>query len=206
MPAWRRRLLDPGARLAAEGVRIDGAPLEAPHGLLLRLHKPAGLVCSHDPAEGPSVYDLLPARWRRRHPPVVSVGRLDKDTTGVLLLTDVGALVQSWTSPRAGVAKLYEVEVDHDLDPALAAVFASGTLLLPGEAKPCLPARLEITGARAARLELEEGRYHQVKRMFAARGWQVTRLHRARFGSFTAEDLAPGEWEQMPLPTATPAR
>ncbi len=201
-----RRLLDPAKRLVAEDIRLDGEPLDAPHGLLVRLHKPAGLVCSHDPAEGPSVYDLLPPRWRRRNPPVVTVGRLDKDTTGVLLLTDMGALVQRWTSPRAGVAKLYEVEVDRDLGPDLIAVFASGTLFLDGEAKPCLPARLEIIGPRAARLELEEGRYHQVKRMFAARGWLVTRLHRAGFGDFTAEGLAPGQWEPLPLPNATPAR
>ena len=79
-------------------VQIDGNPVEAPEGLLALIYKPAGYVCSHDSREGPNVYTLLPPQWSRRNPPVTSVGRLDKDTTGVLLITDDGALVQRWTS------------------------------------------------------------------------------------------------------------
>jgi len=208
-PAWIRagRVMVRGApagatdaRAAPSEVLIDGQPIEAPGGLLALFHKPAGCVCSHAGRDGPTIYDLLPARWPRRHPPVTSVGRLDRDTTGVLLLTDNGALVQRWTSPRHKVPKVYEVSVDADLRPELIALFASGTLRLDGEAKPCLPAKLEITSAREARLELIEGRFHQVKRMFAGQGLNVTRLHRSRFGQFELGDLQPGQWRLLPLP------
>ena len=172
----------------------------APGGLLALFHKPAGYVCSHDGRDGPTIYELLPARWTRRHPPLTSVGRLDRDTTGLLLLTDDGALVQRWTSPRHKVPKVYEVSVDADLRPELIALFASGKLLLEGEDKPCLAAKLEILSAREARLELIEGRYHQVKRMFASQGLNVTRLHRSRFGQFELGELQPGQWRLLSLP------
>lgn len=184
---------------AAE-VCVDGEPIDSPEGVLILLHKPAGHVCSHDPHEGPRVFDLLPRRWLERNPPVTTVGRLDKDTTGALVLTDQGELVQRWTSPRRHVTKLYEVTVDRDLEPKLVGVFASGELRLEDESKPCLPARLEIVSARAARLELTEGRYHQVKRMFASQGWTVTRLHRSRFGEFELGDLPAGQWQRLALP------
>jgi 16S rRNA pseudouridine516 synthase len=194
-------LRSPSDKAAPSAVLVDGAPLEYPHGLLALLHKPAGLVCSHDSAEGPSIYDLLPARWLRRNPPVTTVGRLDKDTTGVLLITDDGALVHRWTSPRHHVPKLYEVTVSADFPPGLPELFAAGTLVLDGESEPCRPARLEVLSAREATLELIEGRYHQVKRMFASQGCLVVRLHRARFGAFTVDDLRPGEWKIIPFPT-----
>jgi 16S rRNA pseudouridine516 synthase len=178
-------------------VRVDDEALECPDGILALLHKPAGVVCSHDAKEGPSVYSLLPPRWTQRNPPVTTVGRLDKDTTGVLLVTDRGELVQRWTSPRHKVAKVYEVTVDRDLDAELMARFASGELRLEGEEKPCLPAKLEIRGPREASLEIIEGKYHQVKRMFAAHGYTVVRLHRAKFGEFDIEGLAPGEWRLL---------
>jgi 16S rRNA pseudouridine516 synthase len=177
-----------------DAVRVDGEPIECPEGILALLHKPAGYVCSHDAGEGPTIYDLLPPRWLKRNPPVTTVGRLDKDTTGVLLVTDSGALVQQWTSPRHKVAKVYEVTVSADLPAGLVERFAAGTLLLEGEDKPCLPARLEILSAREARLELMEGRYHQVKRMFASQGLEVVRLHRSRFGEFELGGLAEGQW------------
>jgi 16S rRNA pseudouridine516 synthase len=181
---------------------IDGQPIESPAGLLAMFHKPPGCVCSHAQCDGPAIYDLLPARWSLRHPPVTSVGRLDRDTTGLLLLTDDGALVQRWTSPRRKVPKVYEVSVDADLRPELILLLASGTLLLDGEPKPCLPAKLQILSAREARLELIEGRFHQVKRMFASQGLHVTRLHRSRFGQFELGDLKPGQWRLLPLPVS----
>ncbi len=190
-------------------LRIDGQPVEFPDGLLVLMHKPAGCVCSHEERDGPTIYQQLPERWPRRNPPATTVGRLDRDTTGALLLTDQGTLVQRWTSPRHKVPKVYEVTVDADLRSELIELFASGTLLLDGEKAPCLPATLEIRGPREARLELIEGRYHQVKRMFASQGCPVTRLHRSRFGNFTVEDLAPGQWRALPLedhlhPPSTP--
>jgi 16S rRNA pseudouridine516 synthase len=132
---------------------------------------------------------------------VTSVGRLDKDTTGVLLVTDLGELVQRWTSPKHKVPKVYEVTTDREIAPALVERFAEGTLMLDGDPKPCLPARLEILSAHAARLELIEGRYHQVKRMFASAGLTVVRLHRSRFGDFELGDLRPGHWRHLALPS-----
>ncbi len=176
-------------------VTLDGEPLEAPDGLLVMLHKPAGFVCTHSVGEGPTIYELLPPRWLNRKPPVTSVGRLDKDTSGLLLITDQGVLVQRFTSPRSELEKVYEVTVDKDLDPALVEVFASGSILLRGETRPCLPARLEITSPRTARLTLTEGRYHQVRRMFASQGWHVEALHRSRFGPYELGDLAAGKWK-----------
>jgi 16S rRNA pseudouridine516 synthase len=175
-------------------VTLDGKPLEAPEGLLALLHKPTGYVCTHADGEGPTIYELLPAQWLSRNPPVTSVGRLDKDTSGVLLITDIGPLVQRYTSPRAEVEKVYEVTVDRDLDTSLIETFASGTVMLRGENKPCLPAKLEITGTRTASLTISEGRYHQVRRMFASQGWHVEALHRSRFGEHQLGDLAAGEW------------
>lgn len=185
---------DPETKAVCSEVRIDGEAVECPEGLVAVFHKPVGCICSRDSREGPSVYGLLPERWSNRNPPVTTVGRLDKDTTGVLVITDQGELVQHWTSPRHKVPKVYEATVDKALDPALVAEFGAGTLLLPGETEPCAPAELEIVSPCEARLTLTEGRYHQVKRMFVARGWNVVRLHRPRFGPFTLDGLQPGEW------------
>lgn len=184
-------------RVQAHLVQIDGERVEFPNGLLIVLHKPSGFACSHDPAESPIIYDLLPTRWLRRNPAPISVGRLDRDTSGLLLITDDGALAHRLTSPRHEVEKCYEVIVSEPLPPDLATVFASGTLLLRGESKPCRPARLEQTGARTARLFLHEGKYHQVRRMFASQGCPVTALHRSRFGKLTLEGIESGQWRAL---------
>ncbi|ACB74017.1 pseudouridine synthase [Opitutus terrae] len=190
---------DSGQKAAAADVRIDGEPLDHPDGLLLLLHKPLGLVCSHDEREGPNIYSLLPERWRRRNPAVTSVGRLDKETSGLLLLTDQSLLVHRLTSPKHKVPKVYRASVDRDLSPDLVPLFASGTLQLEGEAHPCAPAELRLLGPREAELTLTEGRYHQVRRMLAACGLTVLTLHRARFGHLALDDLAPGAWRELPL-------
>ena len=180
-------------------VIVDGEPVEHPHGILAVIHKPAGFVCSHDRNEGPTIYELLPERWSQRNPSITTIGRLDKDTTGVLLVSDDGELVHRWTSPKHKVSKIYEVTVNQDLQPQLTSLFASGELLLDGEDKPCVPAKLEILSAREARLELTEGRYHQVKRMFSNQGFDVLRLHRSRFGDFELGDLLPGQLRLLPI-------
>lgn len=195
---------DPGQRVAADAVTVDGEPLDHPDGLLLLYHKPAGQVCSHDGREGPSVYDALPERWRRRNPPVTSIGRLDKETTGLLLLTDASELVHRLTSPRHKVPKVYRAVLEGAVPPAAAERFAAGTLVLPGEDQPCAPATLEVLGPREARLTLTEGRYHQVRRMFAALGASVVTLHRESFGALTLEGLAAGEWRVLPPGTFGP--
>lgn len=189
---------DPGRKAAAPEVTVDGEPLDHPEGLLLLFHKPAGLVCSHEGREGPSVYDGLPERWRRRNPPVTSVGRLDKETTGLLLLTDLPDVVHRLTSPRHKVPKVYRAVLDRAVPAEAAERFAAGALVLPGEEHPCAPAALEVLGPREARLTLTEGRYHQVRRMFAALGATVVALHRESFGPLTLEGVAPGQWRELP--------
>jgi len=190
---------DVGRKVSAAAVRVDGELLDHPDGLLLMLHKPTGLVCSHDEREGPNVYSLLPERWRRRNPQVTSIGRLDKDTSGLLLLTDQSPLVHRLTSPKHKVPKVYRAAVDRDLAPELVGIFASGTLRLTGETNPCAPAELKIISPREAGLTLTEGRYHQVRRMFSACGVEVLALHRPRFGPLELGDLPVGKWRELPL-------
>lgn len=190
---------DVGAKADPADVRVDGAPLDHPAGLLLLLHKPTGLVCSHDGREGPDIYSLIPEQWRRRNPPVTSIGRLDKETSGVLLLTDLSPLVHRLTSPKHKVPKVYRATLDRDVAPGLADVFASGTLILEGEDTPCAPATLKMLSPRDAELTLTEGRYHQVRRMFAATGSTVQTLHRTHFESLELGDLPPGQWRELPL-------
>lgn len=197
-------------KAAPADVLVDGQPLDHPDGLLLLLHKPLGLVCSHDEREGPNIYSLLPDRWRRRNPQITSIGRLDKDTSGLLLLTDQSQLVHRLTSPKHKVPKTYRATLDRDLSPELIPLFASGTLKLDDEDTPCAPAILELLSAREANLTLTEGRYHQVRRMFATTGATVLTLHRTTFGPLTLPpDLPPGSWRELPLnlfsPTSTPA-
>ena len=183
-------------------VTVDDEPLEAIDGLLAVFYKPVGYVCTHAKDEGETIYDLLPERWPRRNPPVTSVGRLDRDTSGVLLLTDQGSIVQKFTSPKQMVDKVYRATVDKELNPLAIELFASGTLMLRSETTPCLPAQLEIVGPCEAIVTLTEGRYHQVRRMFACLGWEVLALHRESFGPFDLTGLEPGEWQLLELPKA----
>jgi len=189
--------MDHGAKAEPLEVTLDGAPLEFVDGILVVMHKPAGCVCSHDTREGMRVHDLLPPRWLARNPAVTTVGRLDKDTTGVLLITDDMPLVHRLTSPRHKVEKVYEATLDAAPAADLVDVFSSGTLLLQGEDDPCAPAALELCGGCEVRLVLTEGRFHQVKRMFAHFGLTVTRLHRSRFGPVCLDDLSPGTWREI---------
>jgi 16S rRNA pseudouridine516 synthase len=189
---------DPGARVEPGDVRIDGEPPDHPGELLILLNKPAGRVCSHDPTEGPSVYGLLPERWQRRNPGVTSVGRLDKETTGLLLLTDCSAIVHRLTSPRHKVPRVYRATLDREPPPGTEDVFSSGLLALAGEEAPCAPAAMRRVGDREAEITITEGRYHQVRRMFASQGCLVVALHRARFGDLELGDLEPGRWIELP--------
>ncbi len=177
-------------------VRIDGAPLDPPQGLLLMLHKPAGYTCSmKDP--GRIVFDLLPPRFRLRSPALSTVGRLDRDTSGLLLLTDDGQLLHRIISPKSKLPKVYLATLASDLRGDEAATFASGTLVLEGETTPLLPAGFEAIDARTARLTLHEGRYHQARRMFAAVGNHVVALHRERIGGLELGGLPEGQWRAL---------
>lgn len=183
-------------RVGHQDIRLDGEPLDPPAGLVLMLNKPAGYTCStSDP--GRVVYDLLPPRFRRRSPMLSLVGRLDRDTTGLLLLTDDGTLLHRITSPRGHVPKTYEVTLDRPLTGDEATTFASGTLMLRSETTPLAPATLEVLGPTQARLTISEGRYHQVKRMFAAVGNHVVSLHRCSVGGLIIGDLPAGSWRPL---------
>jgi len=188
-----------GAKASPAAVQVDGEPLDHPDGLLLLVHKPVGLVCSHDAREGPNVYSLLPPRWRARNPVITSIGRLDKDTSGLILLTDESPLVHRLTSPKQKVPKVYRATLATDLPAGLAELFAAGTLVLAGEKDACAPATLRVVGPREADLTLTEGRYHQVRRMFASQGCEVLTLHRSHFGHLELGDLALGKWRELPL-------
>jgi 16S rRNA pseudouridine516 synthase len=189
-------VLEEDARIAPAQVLIDGEPLDPAPGLVLMLHKPVGYTCSTRDA-GRLIYDLLPARFRYRDPLLSPVGRLDRDTSGLLLMTDDGGLLHRIISPRAQIPKQYEASLAEDLRGGEAALFASGTLLLESEKTPLLPAQLEVLAPRRARLTLHEGRYHQVRRMFAAAGNHVTALHRVSVGGLRLDGLEAGQWRAL---------
>lgn len=187
------------AQLQAE-LRVNGEALDPLPGLMLMLHKPIGFTCSHKEV-GKLVYELLPERWRRREPPLSTVGRLDKETSGLLLITDDGALLHRIIAPRNHLAKRYRVMLERPLRGDEAVLFSNGQMMLDGEDKPLLPAELEVTSERSAFLTLYEGRYHQVRRMFAATGNHVTALHRDRIGALALpDDLPQGEFRLLDEP------
>ncbi len=177
-----------------ERMTIEGAPVDPPAPLTLLMHKPLGVVCSHR-EPGRSVYELLPRRWRARMPGLSTIGRLDLDTTGLLLITDDGPLLHRVIAPRSHVTKRYVARLARPLRGDEAAVFAAGTLMLESETEPLAPATLEPLSDTQARLTITEGRYHQVRRMFAAVGNHVEALHRDQIGGLSLPpDLAPGAW------------
>jgi len=183
-------------------MQVDGQPLDPVPGLVILLNKPLGMTCSHK-EDGDLVYDVLPERWRRRDPAISTIGRLDKATTGLLLLTDDGDLLHRVISPKRHVAKVYVATLARPLVGTEGDLFAAGGLVLEGEAKPLAPAKLELLsptpdGRERARLTVTEGRYHMVRRMFAAVGNHVEALHRERLGGLTLpDDLSAGEWRLM---------
>jgi 16S rRNA pseudouridine516 synthase len=194
-----KTLTDPAAKLAASAdlpgrMTIAGRPVDPPAPLTLMMHKPAGVVCSHR-EPGRSVYELLPRRWRARDPALSTIGRLDIDTTGLLLITDDGPLLHRVISPKSNIAKRYRANLARPLNGGEAAIFAAGHLTLDSETHPCEPAIFEPLGPTAGNLTITEGRYHQVRRMFAAVGNHVEALHRDRIGALELpDDLEPGQW------------
>lgn len=184
----------PVAADLAQRMTVAGKPLDPPAPLTVLMHKPLDVVCSHR-EPGRSVYELLPHRWRAREPALSTIGRLDMDTTGLLLITDDGPFLHRVISPRSNIAKRYLATLDRPLKGDEAALFAAGTLILESETDPLAPAVLEPTGPNSALLTITEGRYHQVRRMFAAVGNHVTALNRDRIGALALPaDLEPGAW------------
>ncbi len=177
-----------------DDILVDGLPLDPPPGSVVLLHKPVGYVCSTTDVAHPVVFELLPARFRARTPIMAPIGRLDVDTSGLLLLTDDGALNHRLTSPRAHLPKVYLVTLAEPLRGDEGERFASGLLQLASDPHPLAPAQLDVLDAHTIRLTLEEGRYHQVRRMFAAVGNHVLRLERAAIGDLLLGDQPNGTW------------
>ena len=191
------RVFDPSIKAYHSDIKINDEPLD-PETITILLNKPSGFICSHNDA-GSLIYSLIPARWNRRNPKIATIGRLDVDTTGAIILTDDGALNHKLSSPKSDVSKVYEATLAVPLKGDEAEIFASGKLMLNGEKKPLLPASLEVINPTLVRLEICEGKYHQVKRMFASVGNRVLTLHRISFGGFSVEDLKEGEYKFIEL-------
>ena len=184
----------PEAKAEPEQVAVDGRPI-ASGPVYLMLHKPAGLVSATEDPREPTVLSLLPQKYRRLG--LFPAGRLDKDTEGLLLLTNDGPLAHRLLAPRSHVDKVYYVEVDGLLDGDDCRAVTEGVTLADGYT--CLPGELELLpGARSAYITLHEGKYHQIKRMLAARGKPVTYLKRLRFGPLALDpELPPGGWRAL---------
>jgi len=189
--------LNPKEPVDPDAIRFRGETLDPRFPLTIALNKPTGYTCSADDP-GATVYDLLPERFTFRNPGLNPVGRLDKDTSGLLLLTDDGKLLHRIIHPKSSCHKTYHATLARPLEGHETAIFASGTLMLHQETKPLLPAKLLPVSDTEALVTLHEGRYHQVRRMFAAVGNHVNDLKRISIGSFQLPpDLAEGEWRPM---------
>ncbi len=178
-------------------ILFRGEELDPPAPLVIMLHKPDGYTCSsEDP--GSTIYDLLPPRYAKRNPGLNPIGRLDKDTTGLLLMTDDGKLLHKIIHPKSNCLKVYQASLDRPLEGHEDELFSSGTLVLNSETRPLLPAKLEVLGEKEALVTLHEGRYHQVRRMFAAAGNHVLGLKRISIGGLKMpDDLEEGDWRVL---------
>ena len=176
---------------------VDGEAVRLRRHVYLMLHKPAGVLSATEDGRGPTVLDLLPPEYRRRG--LFPVGRLDRDTEGLLLLTDDGPLAHALLSPKKHVDKGYFVRVQGPLTGADRAAFAGGMVL--SDALRCLPAELAILSAgdvSEARVTIREGKFHQIKRMFPHLGHKVLYLRRETMGPLTLDPaLAPGRWREL---------
>lgn len=188
-------LTDPAQTIAADArVQWSGMTIAPAGPRYFMLHKPAGYVCANRDSQHPTVFELLDEDDIES---LQVAGRLDIDTTGLVLITDNGQWNHRVTSPKAHKAKIYRVQLAEPLDPSAVGAFAQG-ILLRNEKKRTRPAQLELLGPREARLTLHEGKYHQVKRMFAALNNHVLQLHRERIADIVLDDdLAPGEYRTL---------
>ena len=195
-----RTVDDPDEAFLSDGLalRVEGLPWVCHRIALVMLHKPAGYECSLKPGAWPGVHNLLPVPLRRRG--LQPVGRLDQDTTGLLLLTDDGPLLHKLTSPKHHVPKVYEVTVKHPLDVRQQSALLAG-VVLDDDPQPVKAESADMVSAHHLRLTLTQGKYHQVKRMVAAVGNRVEALHRSAIGRLTLpDDLAVGQWRWLDEP------
>lgn len=176
-----------------DNIRVDEEELDPPPGMLLMLHKPAGYTCSVKD-KGRLVYDLLPDRFRIRKPVLAPIGRLDKETTGLLLMTDDGDLLHRIISPKNKLPKVYEATLASPLRGDEIELFASGEMMLESDNSPLAPAVLQPVTELLVRLTIIEGRYHQIRRMFAAVGNHVVHLHRSEIGTLALGSVKAGNY------------
>lgn len=177
---------------ALDVVTLNGNVLEYVEFHYYIINKPAGYVCANEDNLHPTIIDYAPAFSTLK---VHTVGRLDKDTTGILLLTNDGKLTHRLIAPKTATAKIYEVTVDEKIPPSLVTTFAEGFMI--NDEYKTMPSTLQITSETTAKVTLIEGKYHQVKRMFSTFGLTVTKLHRSSFSGITAPDLSLGEWRVL---------
>jgi 23S rRNA pseudouridine2605 synthase len=195
-----RTVTELGTKVQPESdrVTVDGKPVRSKRKIYLAMNKPRGLVCSRkDELERPTIYDLLPREWSHLH----SVGRLDFNSEGLLFLTNDGELSLRITHPRFGVRKRYVATVDGRLEPAALRELTSG-IMSEGELLKAEKARL-ISSSQSqsvVELELAEGKYREVRRMFEARGRTVKRLQRIQIGKIKLGELRPGKWRTLTEP------
>ncbi|WP_298958511.1 pseudouridine synthase [uncultured Roseibium sp.] len=184
------------SRVSHEDILFDDEPLDPAQGVVLLMNKPLGYTCSTKD-QGRLVYDLLPDRFRMRKPVLSTIGRLDKETSGALLFTDDGTFLHKVISPKSNVPKIYDVVLDRPLKGDEADIFGSGEMMLDSEEKPLKPALLDIVDETHARLTLHEGRYHQVRRMFASVGNHVNELKRSAIGGLGLDGVEEGNWQAL---------
>lgn len=174
-------------------ITIDGKPLTVKKQVYLMLHKPQGFVSATEDKTQRTVLELVPQEYRGRE--IFPAGRLDKDTTGLMILTDDGVLAHNILSPRKHIQKVYRVELDIPVTKEMQEGFAAGVALKDG---PCRAAGLTVLGEKTAEVTLREGRYHQIKRMFGCFGAKVVALHRLAMGDlYLPADLPEGECREL---------
>lgn len=178
------------------GATFDDEPLDPISPLTILLHKPRGYTCSSD-ERGLLVYDLLPPRWKNRTPFLSSAGRLDKDSTGLVLMTDDGQLLHKVISPKIHVEKHYRVTLRDEVNGDEAALFATGDFCLNNDNKPLKPAFWNSDDAKTGTMILQEGRYHQIRRMFETIGNHVEDLHRFKLGNLDLGDMPEGKYRVL---------
>lgn len=188
---------DPQMRAETDNLvfEVDGQQWQYRRHVYIAMHKPPGFECSHQTQHHPSVFSLLPEQLVRRG--VQCAGRLDQDTTGLLFFSDDGAFIHAMISPRKNVPKLYEAQVRHPLQPEQVEALCSG-VLLHGEKSPVAALSCAAMSEHLLCLSISEGKYHQVKRMVAAAGNRVEKLHRAAIGGITLDHTLPeGAWRWL---------
>lgn len=175
---------------------FDGEQLDPPSPFTVMLNKPAGFICSHD-EKGKLIYNLLPERWQARNPQLSCAGRLDKESTGQVIITDDGELLHKIIHPKTHAVKHYEVTLEHKLRGDETALFSTGEFLMEGDAKPLKVATWNASSDRSGIMQLQEGRYHQIRRMFETLGNKVVGLRRFQTGGLALGAVPEGEYKVL---------